>query len=98
MSVVINGFTSKQGLEKVPKHPVYLRAQVLSSVDEQMEGREEQQQEPLLSLLPYLYFHFIDSTHLKIIYNFIMKKAGTATSASSSVSILFVPLSYITVL
>jgi hypothetical protein len=74
------------------------RVQVLSSVDELMEGREEQQQEPLLSLLPYLYFHFIDSTHLKIIYNFIMKKAGTATSASSSVSILFVPLSYITVL
>jgi hypothetical protein len=29
------------------------RVQVLSSVDELMEGREEQQQEPLFSLLPY---------------------------------------------
>ncbi len=31
------------------------RVQVLSSVDELMEGREEQQQEPLLSLLPYIF-------------------------------------------
>jgi hypothetical protein len=38
MSVVINGFTSKQGLEKVPKHPVYLRAQVLSSLVKHVNG------------------------------------------------------------
>jgi hypothetical protein len=31
------------------------RVQVLSSVDELMEGREEQQQEPLLSLVQYIF-------------------------------------------
>jgi hypothetical protein len=73
------------------------RVQVLSSVDELMEGREEQQQEPLSSLVLYLYFHFIDST-VPIYKSFtctVMKKAGIATSASSLVTILFVPLSYI---